>query len=243
MSWWWRLWVRRRETTVSEGLATFVAVIALLMGVGLGVSIVTGGDAPFACLEKGNAADWVAAAGTWVIGFGAWKYAREAHRLRIYEVSSDKIGRIEQRQFALVNLYSRLEVTNFCVKLHGDDTNEDDTVVYGSKLLATIRTNLREINRSAWEEPGDLILAPEIKDGLMALRISRDNYLSTSKDAEDAFRDQAQALLSPEHDMLIELFEFAEIVATETEELMEQLSVEIEKCERDIAKLRQGALI
>ncbi len=243
MSWWGRFWVRRRETTVSEGLATFVAVIALLIGVGLGMSIVTGGDAPFACLEKGNAADWVAAVGTWVIGSGAWKYAREAHRLRIYEVSSDKIDRIEQRQFALNNIYSRLEITNFCMKLHADDANEDGTAIHANKLLATIRTNVAEINRLAWDEPADLILGADIKDGLMALRISRESYFAACKDAEEAFQNRARELVSPEEVEIEELLEFAEIVANETEDLMAQLATVLAECEHDIAALRRGALI
>jgi hypothetical protein len=90
------LWVRRREALVSEGLATFVAVIALLMGVGLGMAIVTGGDATFACLEKGNAADWVAAAGTWVIGFAAAWVAYIAHKRNERELDSASRRRQEE---------------------------------------------------------------------------------------------------------------------------------------------------
>lgn len=34
----------------------------------------------------GSLGDWLAAIGTWVIGYGAWKYAREAHLLRQSEL-------------------------------------------------------------------------------------------------------------------------------------------------------------
>jgi len=100
MSWIGRVWVLRREAMVSEGLATFVAVIALLMGVALGMSIVTGGDAPFACLEKGNAADWVAAAGTWVIGIAAAWVAYTAHKRNERELDSAS----KRRQDEVVSL-------------------------------------------------------------------------------------------------------------------------------------------
>ncbi|HHA2369066.1 TPA: hypothetical protein ACOENC_003766 [Stenotrophomonas maltophilia] len=79
----------KKRASVSEGLATFTATISLLMGVGLGMAIVTGGDAPFACLQKGNAADWVAAiaagfaaVATIVIGRVAQKFTREAETAR-----------------------------------------------------------------------------------------------------------------------------------------------------------------
>lgn len=39
--------------------------------------------------ESGSRADWVAAAGTWVIGYGAWKYSREAHLLREREIKRE----------------------------------------------------------------------------------------------------------------------------------------------------------
>ncbi|WP_329772052.1 hypothetical protein [Stenotrophomonas maltophilia] len=86
----WKRWIYvKKRASVSEGLATFIATIALLMGIGLGMAIVTGGDAPFACLEKGNAADWVAAiaagfaaVATIVIGRVAQKFTREAETAR-----------------------------------------------------------------------------------------------------------------------------------------------------------------
>lgn len=77
-----------RDSTkaVSVGEATLTAYICFALGVLLSAGLATGGDFPFKCLEKGNIADWLAAGGTWVIGFGAWKYAREAHLLREREL-------------------------------------------------------------------------------------------------------------------------------------------------------------
>lgn len=222
---------------------TFLFFSGFLLGVVITGLALLGSQIPLKCFDGGNAPDWIAAVGTWVIGYGAWKYAREAHKLRTYEVSSDKIGRIEQRQFALNSIYSRLDVTNFCMKLHAEDTNEDGTAIYGNKLLGTIRTNLAEMNRLVWDEPGDLILDEDIKDGLMALRISREAYFSACKDAEKAFRSRAKEMLSPEEDGLKELLDNADAVATETETLMKQLAVEQERCEEDISALRRGELI
>lgn len=64
--------------------AAIAAVIAA--GIGIGMTLLTTGFAFHVFKETGNMADWAAAVGTWVIGYGAWKYAREAHLLREREL-------------------------------------------------------------------------------------------------------------------------------------------------------------
>lgn len=80
---------RDSDKSVSVGDAALTAYICFALGALLSAGLATGGDFPFKCFGKGNFADWAAAAGTWVIGYGAWKYAREAHRLREREIKRE----------------------------------------------------------------------------------------------------------------------------------------------------------
>ncbi|HDS1630821.1 TPA: hypothetical protein QEL43_000399 [Stenotrophomonas maltophilia] len=93
------------------------AGIAALMTFGMGVLVTAiamiGSDIPLKCIDAGNAADWLAALGTWVaaagavgVGFGANRYAREAHDLRINEINRERrenIARLD-RQLAVAIL-------------------------------------------------------------------------------------------------------------------------------------------
>jgi hypothetical protein len=93
------------------------AAVAALLTFGMGVLVTAvamiGSDIPLKCIEAGNAADWLAALGTWVaaagavgVGFGANRYAREAHDLRINEINRElreNIARLD-RQLAVAIL-------------------------------------------------------------------------------------------------------------------------------------------
>jgi hypothetical protein len=75
--------------TVPEGFisrrdAAIAAVIAVFFGAGVALFAVGWFQVVFN--EQGNPADWLAAIGTWVIGYGAWGVAREAHLHRKQEL-------------------------------------------------------------------------------------------------------------------------------------------------------------
>ncbi|WP_295575084.1 hypothetical protein [uncultured Stenotrophomonas sp.] len=71
---------------LNQSSITFLFFSGFLLGVVIAGVALLGSEIPLKCFEAGNAADWAAAAGTWVIGYGAWKYAREAHLLRASEL-------------------------------------------------------------------------------------------------------------------------------------------------------------
>ena len=58
----------------------------------------------------GSLGDWAAAIGTWVIGYGAWKYAREAHRLREREIKreTDRDSYLHAGRVAAIKEWARL---------------------------------------------------------------------------------------------------------------------------------------
>lgn len=68
-----RDWITRRDASVA-------CLVSLLLGAMLSALVLLGSDVPLKCFEAGNVADWLAALGTWVIGYGAWKYARDNYR-------------------------------------------------------------------------------------------------------------------------------------------------------------------
>lgn len=80
---------------VSRRDATVACLVSAMLGAVLTAVVLIGSDIPLKCVEAGNAADWLAAAGTWVIGYGAWKYARVGHAQRIHEYRESEMRRIQ----------------------------------------------------------------------------------------------------------------------------------------------------
>lgn len=74
---------------LNQASITFLFFSGFLLGMVITGVALLGSQIPLKCFEAGNAADWAAAVGTWVIGYGAWKYAREAHLLRERELEKD----------------------------------------------------------------------------------------------------------------------------------------------------------
>ncbi|WP_457322381.1 hypothetical protein, partial [Stenotrophomonas sp. P5_B8] len=52
--------------------------------------------------DSGSVADWLAAVGTWVIGYGAWRYAKEGHDQRISEYRERRATEAKARRAHLV---------------------------------------------------------------------------------------------------------------------------------------------
>jgi len=99
--------------------AVAAAIFGALAAVSSWLLFVWAGDGarlfPFGAL-----ADWVAAAGTWAIGYGAWRVAREAHLHRVQEVdrisehersvARARLKDIRYRTTAATSVYGSLEV-------------------------------------------------------------------------------------------------------------------------------------
>jgi hypothetical protein len=85
---------RRTSSKIASGEATIVACITFAMGALLGSGLGSGGEFPFKCFERGNFADWLAGVGTWVIGYGAWKYAKQSHDRSVAEINAIKSARL-----------------------------------------------------------------------------------------------------------------------------------------------------
>ncbi|HGM7318970.1 hypothetical protein [uncultured Stenotrophomonas sp.] len=73
------------KATMSQRAITTLFFLGFALGVVIATVVLHGSQIPLKCFEAGNAADWLAATGTWIIGYGAWRVAREAHRHRMTE--------------------------------------------------------------------------------------------------------------------------------------------------------------
>lgn len=126
----------------------------------------------------GNAADVVAAVGaiaaavgTWVIGYGAWKYAREAHALRQSEIRAERIAQLEDK-FALLN---RLRYIIFCtqnsMQNFGSDLEDESIPIDAVDFLAACETCSAYISSQDWDEVSLMARDPKGLDMLSALRL------------------------------------------------------------------------
>lgn len=91
---------------LNQSSITLLFFSGFLLGVVIAGVALLGSQIPLKCFEAGNAADWAAAAGTWVIGYGAWKYARVAHLQRVREHGLSERSFIEAkiRRFNMIYL-------------------------------------------------------------------------------------------------------------------------------------------
>ncbi|WP_336683687.1 hypothetical protein [Stenotrophomonas maltophilia] len=100
----------------------------------------------------GSLGDWAAAIGTWVIGYGAWKYAREAHALRIVEVAATEARRLREEVGALRSISYRLETIANCANHLLGELPKGEERVSASGVGASLRSVLPLLKGTSWSE-------------------------------------------------------------------------------------------
>ncbi|NED67761.1 hypothetical protein G3I15_43185 [Streptomyces sp. SID10244] len=139
--------------------------------------------------SPGNVSAWLAAAGTWVIGYGAWKYAREAHNLRMREVMIQQQNQLEAELSTLDHLKYRIDICTKCAALiDGIQINEDK--VDRIDVIATCETIALVVKTLDLIAPSSAVLDAEALDGLNALRVAVSNFLEVG----EGVRQQLEAL-------------------------------------------------
>lgn len=172
-----------RSKLVGQGDATLVAVIAFVMGAGLSAGLATGGAFPFACFERGNFADWAAAAGTWVIGYGAWKYAREAHKLRDSEVK-EAASKARHRIGAMKRLM-QLRAKALSAPANGLDDflkNPPQSAHPVGNLVGSAQANLHFMKLITWPDEHRLLLSEDGAHKLMVLELATVQFAKFSEE-------------------------------------------------------------
>ncbi|MES9026808.1 hypothetical protein AAHH21_11860 [Stenotrophomonas sp. BSUC-16] len=89
---------------ISRRDAAVACAACALFGSVLTAVVLTGSDIPLKCMEGGNIADWAAAFGTWVIGYGAWRIAKDSHQHRINEYEAAVAARNEERKARILRM-------------------------------------------------------------------------------------------------------------------------------------------
>lgn len=102
---------RRDSTLIERRDAGIAAVLAFILGLLVCGIILLGGKIPLRCFEGGNIADWMAALGTWIIGYGAWRIARESHSHRVQEANERAARERSTRNASLWQVMSKATAT------------------------------------------------------------------------------------------------------------------------------------
>lgn len=87
--------------------AGIACVVSMAFGAVLTAIALVGSDVPLKCIEAGNVADWLAAAGTWIIGYAAWRVTRDAHFQRSREVAAAESKEREAKRSRLRDIRFR----------------------------------------------------------------------------------------------------------------------------------------
>lgn len=160
----------------------FVACMAaLLLGAVLSALVLVGSDVPLKCFEGGNLADWLAALGTWVIGYGAWKYARDNYRhgmeeaLRRKKQEEDRtIARIE----AMIGICNQLLAVTRMVSNPPALYQSGDIEL---KTKALLDVALTWLNDADWSDVDKTLLTKEAGADLRQLRLSFLSFCSAAE--------------------------------------------------------------
>lgn len=133
---------------ISRRDAAVACAVSAVFGSVLMAVILTGSDIPLKCVEGGNIADWTAAFGTWVIGYGAWKIAKDSHQHRVNEYEAELRAKHEERKVRILRMRDaaanaavlRPQLTAFCGKPFYERTNKGLRVLLGvaKKVLGPI---------------------------------------------------------------------------------------------------------
>ncbi|MGV6482630.1 hypothetical protein ACTUVJ_002220 [Stenotrophomonas indicatrix] len=124
--------------------------------------------------SPGNVAAWLAAAGTWVIGYGAWKYAKEAHELRTREVAVQQQTRLEAELYSLDQLKIRVDASINCASLI-EEIHVHEHGVERAEVLAACETIALVVKTLDLAAPATTAIDAEGSDGLNALRLAISN--------------------------------------------------------------------
>jgi len=149
------------------------AVICALLGAVVSWLILAWVGDPTKTFGFGSLADWVAAAGTWAIGYGAWKYAREAHQLRLSEVRANEARALKTDARALLSIKSRFETVFNCADIFSKVERDSEGRVSASDLAACVSNVKPFLKRIAWshEERSELDSSPLEQIGAIEVMI------------------------------------------------------------------------
>ncbi|MCS4233106.1 hypothetical protein [Stenotrophomonas sp. BIGb0135] len=163
-----------------------VSVIAALWGAVLSWLIFAWTGEPAKTFDIGSVSDWAAAAGTWVIGYGAWKYAKESHLQRVAEVRST----LRRENNALLNKLkiakNRAAAAARGRSSIGDFFEREDSERTLLNARARVEVAEKFLTRLHWDDAEKVVLYPGALDVLDKLEVRVAAFL----DMAARFRDE-----------------------------------------------------
>jgi len=172
---------------ISKRDAFVACMAALLLGAILSALVLVGSDVPLKCFEGGSLADWLAALGTWVIGYGAWKYARDSYRHGIEEALRRKAqedGRTIARIDAMVGICNQLLAVAKLVSNPPEIFRSGDIKLGTTTLLSVA---LAWLGDADWADVDKTLLTKEAGGDLRLLRLALLSFRSAAESTKDYF--------------------------------------------------------
>ncbi|WP_447899517.1 hypothetical protein [Stenotrophomonas sepilia] len=233
---------------ISRRDAALVSFICALLGAALGWIAFSSPDGVRVPKEAGNAADWIAAiagaiaaAGTWAIGLGANRYAREAHIQRLTEqlqLRSDAIeARIRRFNVILVKVKRAGNLSIIASHAAPDDR-------YGPSQLRAMVDSLEALSRvgSTLKWPVEEVVLVDLTsqqlldaiEGRLLIALSMLDFMRPfGHNDREAFRGQFDEVVKA----CLEVRKVADVLAGRLEARLAELSKERLKVQSKLSEL------
>ncbi|HEL4114868.1 TPA: hypothetical protein UM349_000061 [Stenotrophomonas maltophilia] len=167
------------EGCISRRDAVIASVIAGVFGAGM--TLFFSGVLLLVFEETGNVADWAGAVGTWVIGYGAWRIARDGHEHRIRESNQRESRESEVRNAALWQMVVKAtEAKTWPARVTQFATSPVEAQTLKA-LLLMIHVAIAALGRKTWSDGERAMLSQEGINALSLLEFELMAQLETLK--------------------------------------------------------------
>lgn len=222
------------EGFISRRDAIIAAVIASMFGAGMALFAVGWFQLVFDA--QGNPAEWTAAIGTWVIGYGAWRIARDSHDHRIKESDQQAIKDSDARNAALWQMLVKASSTkvwrpraaSFAERPPGDQTV--------GALLSLIHVAIKVFEGKRWSDAERAMLSQEGINALAALEFELMAHLDTLGSLHARLSKDASTYPGEREAIILLLMKMSEALAADADAFIEQIRALMTPWNRDGAK-------
>ena len=175
--------------------------------------------------DSGNAAEWVAAIGTWVIGAGAWRYARDGHLLRkrqMEESARDEVRLKATRLDAMI--LKAIKGTRPLAALNIVYEKDPADRLEGMVDIA-LQSGLEELKTLEWSDTERAILERPIAQQIAVMEIQKTTWTQYVAYGTVTWNPRSAAVLtSDKNDALKYYIKLARSLDSESRKLLELLN-------------------
>lgn len=147
--------------------------------------------------QNSSIADWLAAIGTWVIGYGAIKYARDSHVHRIEEAKAqarrDRLI-VRSKLTGFIERAARATGARRVLRLYAAKPAKDQTAV---TLYVAIDVTLNVTTSIGWNEADEAYLDDKLIVELSELKLILNQYNHTAIAVKGLLSETDTSALSP----------------------------------------------